>query len=197
MVKNLPTMQKTWVQSLGWEDPLEKRMATHSSILAWRTPWTEEPGQLQSMGLQRIGHDLGTNTYTHTRTHTHTHTHTFLSSTVVFLYACQSRNGLEFLFTLWGPGSEADYPEKAWQCAFAGSMKEVWTKPLRFYRPWTWGLLFLYLVSRVITPKSLLPNFYCLSSCKQHRASGFLPLRKLFGFMNSKCWSWKNLKPKE
>ena len=76
MVKNLPTMQKTWVQSLGWEDPLEKRMATHSSILAWRTPWTEEPGQLQSMGLQRIGHDLGTNTYTHTRTHTHTHTHT-------------------------------------------------------------------------------------------------------------------------
>ena len=47
-----PAMQKTWVQSLGWEDPLEKEMAAHSSILAWRIPWTEEPGRLQSMGLQ-------------------------------------------------------------------------------------------------------------------------------------------------
>ena len=51
-VKNLPAMQETWVQSLGWEDPLEKGKATHSSILAWRIPWTEEPGGLQSMGLQ-------------------------------------------------------------------------------------------------------------------------------------------------
>ena len=51
MVKNLPTMQETWVQSLGGEDPLEKEMTTHSSILAWETPWTEEPGGLQSMGL--------------------------------------------------------------------------------------------------------------------------------------------------
>jgi len=57
MVKNMPTMQKTWVQSLGLEDPLEKGMATHSSILAWRIPCTEEPGELQSMGLQRIRHD--------------------------------------------------------------------------------------------------------------------------------------------
>ena len=56
-VKNLPAMQETWVQSLGWEDPLEKGKATHSSILAWRIPWTEEPGGLQSMGLQRVGHD--------------------------------------------------------------------------------------------------------------------------------------------
>ena len=48
---------ETWVQSLGWEDPLEKEMATHSSILAWRIPWTEEPGGLQSTGLQRVGHD--------------------------------------------------------------------------------------------------------------------------------------------
>ena len=51
-VKNLPAMQETWVQSLGWEDPLEKGKATHSSILAWRIPWTEEPGGLQSVGLQ-------------------------------------------------------------------------------------------------------------------------------------------------
>ena len=57
LVKDLPAMQETWVQSLGWEDPLEKGKATHSSILAWRIPWTEEPGRLQSMGLQRVGHD--------------------------------------------------------------------------------------------------------------------------------------------
>ena len=57
LVKNLPAMQETWVQSLGWEDPLERGMATHSSIFAWRIPWTEEPGGLQSTGLQRVGHD--------------------------------------------------------------------------------------------------------------------------------------------
>ena len=57
MVKCLPTMQKTWVQSLGWEDPLEKEMATHSSISAWKIPWTEELGRLQSMGSQRVGHN--------------------------------------------------------------------------------------------------------------------------------------------
>ena len=57
MVKNMPAMQEAWVQSLDWEDPLEKGMATHSSILAWIIPWTEEPGRLQSMGSQRIGHD--------------------------------------------------------------------------------------------------------------------------------------------
>ena len=57
MVKNLPAMQETQVQSLTWKDPLEKGMATHSSVLAWRIPWTEEPGGLQSMGSQRVGHD--------------------------------------------------------------------------------------------------------------------------------------------
>ena len=56
-VKNLPAMQETQVLSLGWEDPLEKGVATHSSILAWRVPWTEEPGRLQSMGSQRVGHN--------------------------------------------------------------------------------------------------------------------------------------------
>ena len=55
LVKNPPAMQKTWVQSLGWEDPLEKGIATHSSILAWRIPWTEELDMLQSMGSQRVG----------------------------------------------------------------------------------------------------------------------------------------------
>ena len=57
MVKNLPAMQETRVLSLGWEDPLEKEMATHSSILAWKIPRMEEPGRLQSMGLQKVGHD--------------------------------------------------------------------------------------------------------------------------------------------
>ena len=60
MVKLLPTMRETWVQSLGQEDPLEKEMATHSSILAWKIPWTEEPGRLQSMASQRVGHDWAT-----------------------------------------------------------------------------------------------------------------------------------------
>ena len=57
MVKNLPAMWEIWVGSLGQEDPLEKGMAVHSSILAWRIPWTEEPGGLQSIGLQRVGQD--------------------------------------------------------------------------------------------------------------------------------------------
>ena len=56
-VKRLPAMWETWVQSLGREDPLEKEMTTHSSTLAWKIPWMEEPGRLQSMGLQRVGHD--------------------------------------------------------------------------------------------------------------------------------------------
>ena len=56
-VKRLPAMRETWVQSLGWEDLLAKEMATHSSVLAWKIPRTEEPGGLQSMGSQRVGHD--------------------------------------------------------------------------------------------------------------------------------------------
>ena len=57
MVKRLPAVWETQVRSLGWEHPLEKEMATHSSTLAWKIPWTEEPGRLQSMGSQRVGHD--------------------------------------------------------------------------------------------------------------------------------------------
>ena len=60
MVKRLPTVQETQVQSLGWEDLLEKEMATHSSIPAWRIPWTEVPDRLQSMGSQRVGHNFKT-----------------------------------------------------------------------------------------------------------------------------------------
>ena len=62
-VRSLPAVQETCVRSLGWEDPLEKEMTTHSSILAWKIPWTEEPSRLQSMGSQRVGHDSVTNTF--------------------------------------------------------------------------------------------------------------------------------------
>ena len=66
MVKKLPVVQETWVQYLGWEDPLEKGMTTYSSILPWRFPWTEEPGRLQSLGSQRVGHDSVINISTFT-----------------------------------------------------------------------------------------------------------------------------------
>ena len=56
-IKHLPAMQETWVLSLGWKDPLEKEMATHSSVLTWRIPWAEGPGGLPSLGLQGVGHD--------------------------------------------------------------------------------------------------------------------------------------------
>ena len=65
LVKNLPATWETWVRSLGWEDPLEKGTATHSSIVAWRTQWTGEPGGLQSMGSQRVGHNWATFTSLH------------------------------------------------------------------------------------------------------------------------------------
>ena len=67
MVKNLPAVQEARVQSLCWEDLLEKGTATHSSILDWEIPWTEEPGRLQSTGLQRVGHDWATNTHFQSR----------------------------------------------------------------------------------------------------------------------------------
>ena len=79
MVKSLPAMQETWVQSLGWEDPLEEAMATYFSIPAWRIPWTEKPGGLLSMGSHRVGQDWVINT------HTHTHTHTLLNIENVYL----------------------------------------------------------------------------------------------------------------
>ena len=70
MVKTLSAMQETWVWSLGQKDPLEKGMATHSSMFVWRIPWAEDPGRLQSMGFQRVRHNWATNTHTHTHTHT-------------------------------------------------------------------------------------------------------------------------------
>ena len=69
LVKNLPAMQETWVQSLSWEDPLEKEVATHSSALTWRIPGTEEPGGLQSMGSQTVGDDCATKFHFHFHRH--------------------------------------------------------------------------------------------------------------------------------
>ena len=63
MLKSLPAMQETWVQPLGWEDPLEKGMAIHSSILAWRIPWAKKPGGLRFMGSHKAGHGWATNTF--------------------------------------------------------------------------------------------------------------------------------------
>ena len=65
VVKNLPAMQNTQIRSLGWEDALEEEMATHSSILSWRIPWTVEPSRLESMGLQRVGCDWALSTFIH------------------------------------------------------------------------------------------------------------------------------------
>ena len=86
-VKNLPAMQETqetWVQSLGWEDPLEKEMGAHSSILAWKIPWTEEPCRLQSLGSQRVRHDWATNSILYIHKHiymlifSYIYTHTYI-----------------------------------------------------------------------------------------------------------------------
>ena len=68
-IKSLSAMQETWVQSQGWEDPLEENMATPSSILAWRIPWTEDPGRLQSMGLQRVRHNWAPNILHYSKVH--------------------------------------------------------------------------------------------------------------------------------
>ena len=91
MVKNPPVMQETWVQSLSWEDPLEKPMTTHSSIVSQKISWTEESGGLQSMGSQRVGHDSArTHTHTHTtRLSARTHTHTEASMGCLYPAVCE------------------------------------------------------------------------------------------------------------
>ena len=84
-VKNPPAMQETQVWSLGQEDPLEKGIFTHSSILAWRIPRTEEPGRLQSIGLQRFGYDCTTNIFTFIYIYIYTHTHIY-AHTHIYIY---------------------------------------------------------------------------------------------------------------
>ena len=102
LVKNLPAIQKTWVHSLGQEDPLEKEMATHSGFLAWEIPWTEEPGGLQSMGSQRVGHNSATKTILCIHTHTYKCTnHTYILMicfTDLILTFC---NSYEYYICIW------------------------------------------------------------------------------------------------
>ena len=92
VVKNPPAMQETcaetWIRSLGWEDPLEKEMATHSNILAWTIPWREEPGRLQYMQSQRVGHNWVTNIHTHT---------SFVSSTSFVSFIVSLSKGYHFI----------------------------------------------------------------------------------------------------
>ena len=91
MVKNQPAMRETQVQSLCWDDPLEKRMVIYSSILAWRIPWTEEPGGLQSMGLQRVRHDWSDLTYSFTLTNSLTHSHSLAHTLLSRYYYLQGK----------------------------------------------------------------------------------------------------------
>ena len=106
LVKNLPVMQETWVWSLGWEDPLEKGKATHSSTLAWKIPWMEELGGLQSMGSLRVRHDLATSpslfTFMHWRLK--------WQPTPVFLPGESQRRGRLVGYRLWGH-TESDTTE--------------------------------------------------------------------------------------
>ena len=87
-LKRLPPMRETWIWSLGWEDPLEKEMVTHSSILAWRIPWMEEPGRLQSTGLQRVGHNWATSLH-------------FASLNTVDYYSAMKKKGILSFVTKW------------------------------------------------------------------------------------------------
>ena len=93
MVKNLPAKEQTWVSFLGGEDPLERGMATHSSILAWRIPQTEEPGGIQSMGSQRVGHDWVTNAFTTFQCDDHFEIHTNMDWILV-LFSWKEYNGV-------------------------------------------------------------------------------------------------------
>ena len=100
MVEHLPTMRETWVQSLGWEDSLQKEIAIHSSTLAWKIPWMEEPGRLQCMGSQRVGHDWTTSLshpYMTTGKTIALTRQTFVSKVMSLLYNMLSRLVIAFL----------------------------------------------------------------------------------------------------
>ena len=101
-IKNLPVTWETWLLSLGWEDPLEKGMATHSSILAWRIPWTEKPGRLQSMGLQRVRHNWATFTF-----HGNLEDNGVLRKRVQTVDFC-NWSGKDSGRVVWSPGSQVE-----------------------------------------------------------------------------------------
>ena len=109
MVKRLSTMRETQVQAMGWEDPLEKEMAIHSSTIAWKIPWTEEPGRLQSMGLQRVGHNWATSLSLYDICHKTTVAKRWFA----FCFPTAKRNwseGNEILHNLFSPRVQSKLP---------------------------------------------------------------------------------------
>ena len=125
VVKNPPAIQKSRVRSLDWKDPLVKGMATHSSILAWRTPWTEEPGWLQFMGLQRVWHDWATE---------HAHTHCGVTG------GFSAGDGVEFKTSVWGGVSLC-----------FGSVTPHWTvRDMWIGAESLWFFFFFFLAARVL-----------------------------------------------
>ena len=137
MVKNLAAVQEIWVQSLGWEDPLEKEMATHSSIFAWIIPWIGEPGKLQSMGLQRVRHDWMTNTltkgwggkYIHYIFFIHSSADGHLGGFHTLLFVDNAAMNMEVQISLW------DNDFIAFGCILRGGIaKSYGTLTLNFFR---------------------------------------------------------------
>ena len=114
-------MQQTWIRSLSWEDPLEEGMATHSNILAWRIQWTEDPGGLQSMELQRVRHNWATNT------HTHTHTHTPFTVLLPLPFSYRMAHSLPVTFCATLNESKVD--------RFRTALPGLWTHHLLSHRP--------------------------------------------------------------
>ena len=143
-LKHLPAMQETRVQSLGWEDPLEKEMATHSSVLAWRIPWREEPGRLQSTGSQRVGHDWATSL--------------LLSS--MFQFFNINGHFQENIKTYWTEQSTIKIYHLVFCISSVQSLNHVWL----FATPWTaacWGSLSItnsWSLFRLMSIVSVMPS---------------------------------------
>ena len=123
---DLETHQETWVWFLGWEDPLEKEMATHSSILSWKISWRETSGRLQSMGSQRVRHDW-VHAHIHTHTHTHTHTHSQISAGSSLVVG---KINIFILFFFW----DFFHQQSGWPLVFRDINEGI---PL--YTPWRKG----------------------------------------------------------
>ena len=133
MVKDPPAMWKTWVRSLGWEDPLEKGMATHSSILAWKIPWTEEPGGLQSMGSQSVGHDWVTQ---HSAQHMEGYSNiTHESTCIIYIYLYMHKLGFP---------CEVSGKESSCQCRRHKRHRfNPWVRKIHCWRAWQLTPVFL------------------------------------------------------
>ena len=121
MVKRLPTMQETWARSLDWEDPLEKEMAIHSSTLAWKIPWLEEPNRLQSMGSQRVRHDRATSLH-----YIYIYTHIYKYNGIPLIHKnnfAATRMDLETIILSEVSPKKHKYDREAWHAAIHGSQR--------------------------------------------------------------------------